>query len=543
MTFPEAIEYLARRASIPIPEPEANSPRAPQQRSARDLALKLNLLAAEHFHQKLMSLPTQHPANQYRLKRGLSDELCKEFMLGYAPDSWDDLSLKIERAGLPLSLAEKIGLVRSRGQGKSGVYDFFRDRLMFPIFTAVGDVMAFGGRIFGDGQPKYLNSPETPLFSKGKSFYLLDKAVKHIRSEDHVIVVEGYMDALAMHKHGFKNTVAVLGTALTREHAKVLKRHTNKVILFFDSDKAGKSAARASLPVLLSEGLFVHGLSLEQGKDPDEFLAGPQGPEQLKDLLAKVPEMFYVVLKERLQDYQGSASDKVTVVDDLSDILKQMSDPRLKSLYVRDLAEKLQVAPSWVTRALVDPAAVHGPHAPKAAPGKQPNVAPPLGSSPGANMAQEAPKPIKTLIRVEKGVRKAEVALLNLALKSRQCMDEILLGDIVRQLSSPAVREILQCALDLYRHKPEDFDKLTALLAEKVEPRNIVTRHLEPEFAAGGDAEDRKLLQDCYQNIQENFLKSQAQALAKNLNQQTSEGELEQFMNIAKARNALRKDH
>jgi DNA primase len=549
MTFPDAVEYLARRANIPIPEtPGVDPKKVAAQKSTKDLALRINQIAAQYFHDQLIKLPQNHPANQYRLSRGLTDEVAKEFQLGYATDSWDGLVGVLARAGLPAPLAEKLGLVKARTQGKSGYYDFFRDRLMFPIGSSTGDVIAFGGRALGDSQPKYLNSPETPLFHKGKSFYLLNQAVRHIRAEESVIVVEGYMDAIALHLAGFRNCVAVLGTALTKDHARHLKRHTQKVILLFDSDRAGQQAARSSLPVLLSEGLFVHGLVLEGGKDPDEFLKNPNATEHLKELLAHAPELFHIVMKDRLNTYNGSPSEKVSVLDDLADILTAMTDKRLKSLYATELAQRLQVTPSWVMNGLTPNARTAPNEVPKAAPGRGPQ-APMAGRGPipgqqasNPSSASNPIKPISNKIRVEKTARKVELVLLNLALKSRECMDEILLRDFVGQLSSHAAREILGRAAELYRHKPEDFDKLSALLAEQVEPVSAVTRHLEPEFAQATPSEDKKLLQDCIQNIHDFNLKRQAQALVEKLKQPSSDAELEQFMNVVLARKALKKE-
>lgn len=533
MNFPEAVEYLARRYSLPIPAPENRNPdQVEESRRTKDLALRINAFAAAFFEKTLRELPDQHPANLYRLRRGLNDGLCKEYGLGYARDNWEDLTNALQRANLPLGLAERLGLVRSRSEGRSGHYDFFRDRLMFPIRSTSGDVIGFGGRIVGDGQPKYLNSPESPLFSKGKSLYLMDRAARHLRTQDEVIVAEGYMDAIALSQAGFSNAVAVLGTALTAEHARLLRRHCKKVTLLFDADRAGQQAARASLPVLLREGLFVHAVSIPDGKDPDEFLSSsPDAAQVMRDRVQNAPEMFTVLLQDRLRTYTGASSDKVKVLDDLGEVLRSVSDRRLLGLYIRELAERLQVTPSWVQKSLAQPADGSRVSPPTAPTQPRATVSPRTGAD---------DVPTKKIV-IEKNARKAEVLLLNLALKSPECLVEAQLRGVASHMQSLGLRQALETADRFYRQHPERFDRVTASLAEIVEPMHIVLRHLEPSFAQMGPAEDKKLLQDCIQNIQEFHLKRQASDLVLQLKQPSAPQDLEQFMNIVKARKGLKR--
>lgn len=539
MNFPQAVEYLARRHGIALPETlhPKDQARESSEDAQKDLALEINRRAANYFNQIILRLPKDHPVVKYCLSRKLDEECIREFQIGFAPDSWDGLTHQLIKAKVDLKLTEQLGLIKLRTGGKSGHYDFFRERLMFPILSPMGEVIGFGGRAVGDGQPKYLNSPENRLFSKGKAFYLSDRATKYMRTEDTAIIVEGYMDAIAMHQAGFTNTVAVLGTALTREHARWLKRHVKKVILLFDSDKAGQQAARNSLPILLNEELFVYTIQLHSGKDPDEFLAttqdGVAGPARMRELIRTAPELFYVLLQHRMHEYQGTPSDKVAVLDEFGDVLRATSDQRLRSLYIEELAEQLNVTPQWVARGLTQ-SAKRAPLVPPSRANITPSTT--LNAATTPSVSEDPPPRWK----LEKGARKAEILLLNLALKRPELLVEALLQDVTEKMNSNALRESLRFAESHYRQKPEDFDKLTNLLTEKIDPSSAVTRHLEPAFAESSLVEDRKLLHDCIQNIHDNKLKAEAQALQQRLRQPSHTDELEQFMNIVKARRALK---
>lgn len=268
LNFREAIEFLARRASIAIPE---EAPHKIAARDSRDLLLKVNKAAAIYFHQAIKALPTEHPVQGYLLKRGLTSEIIEKFRVGLTGDDWQGLINVLNGKRAPLTAAETLGLIKKKKTG-SDYFDLFRNRIMFPIFSPSGDVLGFGGRTYTDENPKYLNSPETPLFSKGKVLYGLHETGKFIRSEDRAIIVEGYMDVIALYAVGIQNTAAILGTAFTPEHAKLLKRYTTQVTMLLDGDEAGMNAAEKSLPILLAAGLRVKGCFLPGGKDPDDFV-------------------------------------------------------------------------------------------------------------------------------------------------------------------------------------------------------------------------------------------------------------------------------
>ena len=238
---------------------------------------------------------SDHSVLKYIQKRELSPETIDAFQIGYAPKEWDALTLHLQSHGISTAVAEEARLLIARKEGKSGHFDMFRDRLMFPIINSMNEVLGFGGRIIEQGEPKYLNSPETPVFIKGRVLYGLNQTARFIRSEDQVVIVEGYMDLVALYQAGIKNAAATLGTALTLDHAKIVKRMTRNVLVLFDGDQAGQDAAERSLPLLLQADLYPRGLILPQGMDPDDYVKN-YGAEALKILMAEAPDLFSVVL-------------------------------------------------------------------------------------------------------------------------------------------------------------------------------------------------------------------------------------------------------
>lgn len=266
LTFPQAVEQLAKKAGITIERSE----QASREYSERERILKANNIACTFFRN---ALERSERAKEYLTGRGLTAEGIERYKLGYAPEGWDGLMSHLAEQRVAIGDAVKAGLLVAR-ESSTGFYDRFRDRLIFPIVDPSDRIIAFGGRAFGDEQPKYLNSPETPLFAKNKTLYGLNSARKVIPNEGRVIVVEGYMDVITTQSAGFGNTVATLGTALTDEHVNVLSRFTNNVVLAFDSDSAGMKAALRSAPVFEQAGFNVRILNMPKGEDPDSMLRG-----------------------------------------------------------------------------------------------------------------------------------------------------------------------------------------------------------------------------------------------------------------------------
>jgi DNA primase len=327
-TFPEALQELAKRANIPI-EKTAPGARGP---SAAGALFKINSIVSKYYRKTLEESAKGKPALEYLEKRGIPREIAAEFGLGYAPEGWDNLAKFLTKHKAPLGLAERVGLLVRRNSG-DGYYDRFRGRLMFPIVNVDGKVIGFGGRVItGEGEPKYINSPESEIYHKRSSFYGLDKSRDHIRRSRRAIIVEGYMDFLSVYSSGIRNVVATLGTALTRDHAGVLKRYTDRYVVIFDGDESGIKAAVRSLDVFLEEGLLPNVVILPEGTDPDSFVS-----ERGKDALLSLIE------DNTVREYRSGAITLNRSVKEIADVLTKVNDPIAKNAYAGKAAEKLGV--------------------------------------------------------------------------------------------------------------------------------------------------------------------------------------------------------
>ncbi len=337
-TFPEALQELAKRANIPI---EKTAPRA-RGSSAAGALFKINSIVSKYYQKTLEESARGKPALEYLEKRGIPREVAKEFGLGYAPEGWDNLAKFLTKHKAPLGLAERVGLVVRRNSG-DGHYDRFRGRLMFPIVNVDGKVIGFGGRVIdGEGEPKYINSPESEIYHKRSSFYGLDKSRDHIRRARRAIIVEGYMDFLSVYASGLRNVVATLGTALTRDHVGVLKRYTDRYVVIFDGDESGIKAAVRSLDVFLEEGLLPNVVILPEGTDPDSFLS-ERGKDALLSLIENAPGLLDFYIDNTVREYRSGAITLNRSVKEIADVLTKVNDPIAKNGYARKAAEKLGV--------------------------------------------------------------------------------------------------------------------------------------------------------------------------------------------------------
>ena len=531
MNFPESVEFLADRASIPIPiDAQASEKETAQYQEIRDkkkLMQKINLVAARYYYQNYQKLNESHKAKSYLSNRLTADEIISFFKLGYASDQWEGLSHHLKVQKLPLDTAVEMGLLKKKAQG--GYYDLFRDRIMFPIFSHSGECVGFGGRIIDQGQPKYLNSPESAVFSKGRTFYGLYENAKFIRSQDEVVVVEGYMDLLALFQAGFKNVVATLGTALTESHAKLIKRYTRNVIVLFDGDAAGQSAAQRSLPILLSQGLMPRGLTLPDNLDPDEYIQ-KHGVESLKSKMQSSRELFYSFLDQAMQGYTGAASDKVVVIEKMAPILLACSDKSLMMLYIDEIQSRLQVDERWLMRALA-PYKEKNAKMANNSPDKVPKRAPELtknSSSDVYNLSE---------------ISKSERFLLNLALIDADLLKMLENHEVLEQFSHKVLAAFLHELTQLYGQMPNKFDTLSASVVSKVEPKSILGLQFDEILTALNEDDRKKLFNDCLRKIKEAYLKRQAKNLSNQLRGKSSKEqleELEQLMKIQKTKLSLK---
>ena len=273
LTFPEALEQLAERAGMALPE-KTDSEEERKRRNTRERILEIYKLAANYFYVKLNS-PRGKEAKDYLLGRELSEETIRHFGLGYSDKFSDDLYQYMKKKGFDDTILNQTGLFTFNE--KNGVYDKFWNRVMYPIMDRTGKVIAFGGRVMGDAKPKYLNSPETLIFDKSRNLYGLNFI--HGKQEQGIIICEGYMDVIALHQAGFTNAAASLGTAFTSQQSSLLKRYADTVYLCYDSDGAGVKAALRAIPMLKEAGLMVRVINMRPYKDPDEFIKGLSAEE------------------------------------------------------------------------------------------------------------------------------------------------------------------------------------------------------------------------------------------------------------------------
>lgn len=343
-TWPQALKILADRVGIQLPEPDDQAYR---ERLERTTSLqKIYLEAARYFYHSLHS-PAGAVARRYLQERAISDSTARKFGLGYALDEWDGLLLHLRRQGLDdHQLISQSGLFK---RGKTdGFYDLFRNRLMFPIFDAMGKIVAFGGRVLDDSQPKYLNSPETPLYTKGRHLYGLNLAKSS--PDKRLVLVEGYMDTLAMHQAGIDNAVAALGTAMTEAQANLIRKYTDQVIVGFDADAAGQNATLRSLDILTSRGLKVTVLRVPDGKDPDEFIR-KHGPERFKVLIDQALPLldFKLDVARRSCEVHGNL-DILAFQDQACTILAKEDNAIVRELYAGRVSEWLHTSADSVVR-------------------------------------------------------------------------------------------------------------------------------------------------------------------------------------------------
>jgi DNA primase len=321
LSFPEAIESLARRYGVTLPERGAE---AGTGAGERDAALRANQVAADFFVHVLWKTPDGAAAREYLSARGVAAETARTFGLGFAPERPANLARALEKRGL-LAAAVRLGLVKQDG---AGTRDMFRGRLMFPIRDGQGRVLAFGGRVLDQRLPKYINSPESPLYSKSRNVYGLYEARAAIASADRAIVVEGYLDAIAVWQAGFKETVASLGTALTVDQLRLVGRHTPNVLACFDGDAAGRKASLRALEIFLAAGLLGRGIFIPPGFDPDTFIK-ERGAQAFAELVASAELLVDLFFDELMKDAGGPNApmqNRIAAARRVADLLRPIQD-------------------------------------------------------------------------------------------------------------------------------------------------------------------------------------------------------------------------
>jgi len=340
MTFPEAVEELANKVGMTVPHEGADGGQIARPASDRSDLYELMELAVRYYTRQLREHPERERAVAYLKQRGISGELAQEFEIGFAPDGWDNILQALGKSAESIKRLASIGLLIEKDSGR-GHYDRFRDRIMFPIRDRRGRAIGFGGRLLGDGEPKYLNSPETPIFRKGTEVYGLYQARKSMRQIDRLYVVEGYMDVLALAGNGVRNAVATLGTACTKEHLDLLFRQAPRIVLCFDGDSAGQKAAfkamETALP-LLREGREVDFLFLPPEDDPDTFIRR-EGQAAFTDPARLTPLSDYLIQYLRGEIDTATREGKARLADRAMGYARQLASDSLRDLLVRKISD------------------------------------------------------------------------------------------------------------------------------------------------------------------------------------------------------------
>src|SRR5215469_8364317 len=338
-TFPEAIRTVAEKCGIVIPKPRERSPEERRENQQRSALVEMHRETAAFFARALHDSSEGKVAAAYLEDRGLDREAMKRFGLGFAPSSGDAL-LRFVKQKYPEKLLDVSGLISRDQSGRP--YDRFRRRIMFPIANEAGKIIAFGGRAMGDDMPKYLNSPETLIYSKSNVLYHLDRAKQALRQNDFAIVVEGYMDAIAVARAGFANVVASCGTSLAEPQIRLLSHHTRNIVVNFDPDAAGQMATERSLGMLLEKEFEVRVLVLPGGADPDKFLR-EEGRDRYRKLLEQAPPYLdYLIARARQMD-RSTARGKLASINFLMPHLQRIPNRLLRSEWATRIASELRV--------------------------------------------------------------------------------------------------------------------------------------------------------------------------------------------------------
>ena len=340
ITFPEAAKMMARKYNITIETKEID-PAIKRQLNLKENLFRLNKIVMGTYFDELKNSKKGEIARQYLKGRGILDDTIELFRLGFSPDNWDTIVKVLKERKISKNIAVQSGLILERKQN-NGYYDRFRNRIMFPIFDINMQVAGFGGRVMDDSMPKYMNSPDTPVYNKSRILYGLHAAKQFCRQQGLVYIVEGYFDFLSLYQHGIKNTVASLGTALTPDHVRILKGYAPRMVLVFDSDTAGINAAKRSVKIFMNEGVDTRILVLPQGNDPDSYVV-KHGQKAFNELALNAKTMMQFLLQVSIDTHGLSVEGRIRILDDMKQHLILIQDSALRSLYVKELAETLNI--------------------------------------------------------------------------------------------------------------------------------------------------------------------------------------------------------
>jgi DNA primase len=498
LSFPEAVKLLAKRVGVTIEE-RLPTPAEKKRLDEKEQQLAIVAHAAEYYGALLLRDRSGDPGRRYLAGRGVEGEILSSYRLGYASERWDGLAQHLRQKGMPLDQAERLGLIKAKSNG--GYYDLFRNRLIFTIANVHGRAIAFGGRVLDDSLPKYINSPESPLYSKSETLFGIDLAKQAMREQKAAIIVEGYFDHLALYRAGIRNVVATCGTALTGGHLQVIRRYAERIYLLFDADSAGKKATLRGMELILEEKLPCFVVEMPAGEDPDSFLAA-HSADEFTTLLAKSRSALDYYLRDLLsRNDTGTVAGKKAVIDQFRPMVQKLVDPLERDLYLRELSRLLGVE---------------------------------LGSTGGSGERRQARPATPAAERRTADPAHSLLALLarypEIAAECRTAGLEALLPPELRPLAT----DLLAC---LERGEAVDFAALIAPLAETEQGRALAGLLMDDSHLA--DLDPYKALQDYRRALEKRSLqKLDAKSLRRELLQLDSDSP--RYWEIMELLNGLR---
>jgi DNA primase len=482
-SFPQTVEELARRYAVELPRREL-SPGQKKEMAKRDLLFQINQIASDYFHDLLLRKREGEPGRKYLSQRGLAQEVIEEHRLGYAPDRWDGLVQHLREKKASLELAWELGLILPKK--REGWYDLFRGRVIFPILDLHQRVVGFGGRLIQEGLPKYINSQESSIYHKGDVLYGLPMAKRFASEKDCAIIVEGYFDLLTLHQYGLRHSVATLGTALTSQHIRHLKRYTHQLITVFDADQAGVQATLRSLPLFLEEEVSGKTIILPGGEDPDTFLRKGE-LEAFDKMVAEARPLidFYFDWLMKNHDVRG-IEGKVRVAKEGTALIEKIPDGIRRNFYTKALAERLDLQESLLHEMVRTP--------PKGRPDPE---------------TVERPSP------AVKAFPKSEEIMVRLMIHRPELIPSISEQGILGDFESPLLRGIAEDLEAFYQRKGR-LEVAEALGSLGEDSRKWVSEFALQENGMEG-ADPEKVLKDCIQRIRQKKLKKDEGELLKRI--------------------------
>ncbi len=441
--FVDAVKTLAAKAGIKIPESRSSGK---NEDSFVSNALSINDIASDFYAEALKNSAGLSPVRRYLEKRGIDETIVGKFKLGYADSNWTSLSDYLSKRGISKDIIFKTGLA---GKGRNGsFYDLFRDRLIFPIFDVRGRVLGFGARVLGDALPKYINSPESAAYKKGRHLYGLNFSKAGIREKGFSIITEGYLDVITCHQYGINNVISSLGTALTVDQIRLLRRYSHNVVMVYDADQAGEMATLRGLDLFLEEGMNVKVATLDSGHDPDSYLK-KFGPRGFGESIKKAKTLFCYKLDVVTKRVDGTEPEgKAEIVKEMLSTISKVRNAVIKSEYIKNLANILSLKEEAIWEELKK-------------------------TRPGGYKGQGA----KGKTKIDKkivNISPAERILTKLMLEDVEVVNRVRDSLTPFDFSNPDIRHVVEALFNLNTEEGYiDVTRLINFLEDKVEPHVI----------------------------------------------------------------------